>query len=273
MKLLSTILCSGAVAFAAAGAMAQETARPLGQAQAGPQGPAAGGPPGGPQGPRGGPGGPGGGPLGRPGGPPGAQQGAQRAPPSIGGIVGTVESLTPTSFVVALSPGRVATVEQSAATVYRNGPKTAKANIVKKGERVVVIGLATVGMRDAGTTVKADLVIAHPATVAKANVSEGNGARPAGPPGAAGAVPFQAGVAPVERSVGKIPANYVQGEGTIIQGAEANKAIEVALANWTGGVVNRVVKLSTGEYEVHNVGVAWPHHIFVDKSFKYLGAQ
>jgi hypothetical protein len=34
-----------------------------------------------------------------------------------------------------------------------------------------------------------------------------------------------------------------------------------------------VVKLSNGEYEVHNIGVSWPHPIFVDKSFKVVGAN
>jgi hypothetical protein len=40
-----------------------------------------------------------------------------------------------------------------------------------------------------------------------------------------------------------------------------------------GGVVARVVKLSNGEYEVHYIGVNWPHHIFVNKNFKVVGAN
>jgi hypothetical protein len=31
--------------------------------------------------------------------------------------------------------------------------------------------------------------------------------------------------------------------------------------------------LSNGEYEVHNIGVSWPHHIFVNQSFKVVGAN
>jgi hypothetical protein len=50
-------------------------------------------------------------------------------------------------------------------------------------------------------------------------------------------------------------------------------ATEAALAAYPGGVVDRVVKLSNGEYEVHNIGVSWPHHIFVDASFKVVGAD
>jgi len=45
------------------------------------------------------------------------------------------------------------------------------------------------------------------------------------------------------------------------------------LAAYPGGVVDRVVKLSNGEYEVHNIGVNWPHHIFVNPDFKVVGAD
>jgi hypothetical protein len=33
------------------------------------------------------------------------------------------------------------------------------------------------------------------------------------------------------------------------------------------------VQLSNGEYEVHNIGVNWPHHIFVNVAFKVVGAN
>jgi hypothetical protein len=33
------------------------------------------------------------------------------------------------------------------------------------------------------------------------------------------------------------------------------------------------VKLSNGEYEVHDIGVDRPHHVFVDESFKVAGAD
>ena len=45
------------------------------------------------------------------------------------------------------------------------------------------------------------------------------------------------------------------------------------LAAYPGGVVDRVVKLSNGEYEVHNIGVSWPHHVFVSAAFKVVGAD
>ena len=64
-----------------------------------------------------------------------------------------------------------------------------------------------------------------------------------------------------------------QGSGTIVSGTTANKATEAALAAYPGGVVDRVVKLSNGEYEVHYIGVNWPHHIFVNEDFKVVGAD
>ena len=45
-----------------------------------------------------------------------------------------------------------------------------------------------------------------------------------------------------------------------------------AVTAYPGGIVDRVVKLSDGEYEVHNIGVNWPHHIFVGKYFEVVGA-
>jgi hypothetical protein len=90
---------------------------------------------------------------------------------------------------------------------------------------------------------------------------------------AAAVVPFQRGAPSTSKQVGQIPANYRQGAGTIVSGTEANKATEAALTAYPGGIVNRVVELCDGEYEVHNVGVSWPHHIFVNHDFKVVGAD
>ena len=46
-----------------------------------------------------------------------------------------------------------------------------------------------------------------------------------------------------------------------------------ALAAYPGGTVNRVVLLSNGEYNVHMIAVNWPHHVFVNKEFKVIGAE
>jgi hypothetical protein len=86
-------------------------------------------------------------------------------------------------------------------------------------------------------------------------------------------VPFQKGAATTSKQVGTIPASYTEGSGTIVTGTTAKKATEAALAVYPGGIVDRVVKLSNGEYEVHNIGVNWPHHIFVNQDFKVIGAD
>ena len=90
---------------------------------------------------------------------------------------------------------------------------------------------------------------------------------------AAGVIPFQPGAPTTSKQVGQIPANYSQGSGTIVNGTTADKATVTALAAYPGGVVDRVVQLSNGDYEVHYIGVNWPHHIFVNQDSKVVGAN
>jgi hypothetical protein len=90
---------------------------------------------------------------------------------------------------------------------------------------------------------------------------------------AAGVVAFQQGAPSTSKQVGQVPANYSQGAGTIVSGTTANNATQAALAAYPGGVVDRVVQLSDGEYEVHSIGVNWPHHVFVDQAFSVVGAN
>jgi hypothetical protein len=33
------------------------------------------------------------------------------------------------------------------------------------------------------------------------------------------------------------------------------------------------VQLSDGEYNVHIIGVKWPHHVFVNHDFQVVGAE
>jgi hypothetical protein len=89
---------------------------------------------------------------------------------------------------------------------------------------------------------------------------------------AAGVIPFQQGVPSPTKSVGQIP-DYTEGEGTIVSGTTADKATKAAQAVVPGGINDRVVQLSDGEYEVHNISVNWPHHVFVSKDFKVLGYE
>ncbi len=90
---------------------------------------------------------------------------------------------------------------------------------------------------------------------------------------AATVISFSKGLPTTSKQVGQIPANYTQGSGTIESGATATKATEAALTAYPGGIVDRVVKLSNGEYEVHTIGVSWPHHVFVNQEFKVVGAE
>ncbi|HWD74264.1 MAG TPA: hypothetical protein VG371_03950 [Solirubrobacteraceae bacterium] len=148
------------------------------------------------------------------------------------------------------------TVDKASSTTYRKGTTSSSASAITKGESVLVLGTTS------GTTITASQVIVQP--------SNGGGSATSS---AAGVVPFQRGAPSTSKQVGQIPANYSQGSGTIVSGTAANQATEAALAAYPGGVVDRVVKLSNGEYEVHNIGVNWPHHIFVNQDFKVVGAD
>jgi hypothetical protein len=179
-----------------------------------------------------------------------------RSGPAAGGSSGTVDSVSKSSFTVSTAAGQKVTVKTASSTKYQKGASSSSAGAIKKGVRVLVLG------RTSGTTITASKVVVQP--------TAGGGGRT---PSAAGVVPFQRGAQATSKQVGQIPANYRQGSGTIASGAAANKATEAALAAYPGGVVDRVVKLSNGEYEVHNIGVNWPHHIFVNQAFKVIGAN
>jgi hypothetical protein len=86
-------------------------------------------------------------------------------------------------------------------------------------------------------------------------------------------VPFHRGQPSQATQVGQVPSSFSPGTGTIVTGTTANKAKAAALAAYPGGTVNRVVRLSDGEYNVHMIAVNWPHHVFVDQSFKVVGAE
>jgi hypothetical protein len=77
---------------------------------------------------------------------------------------------------------------------------------------------------------------------------------------------------PNQRVEGQVPENWRPGTGTIITGADGDKAKAAALAKYPGGTVNRVLKLSDGSYAVHMIKIRWPHHVFVSKSFEVTGA-
>jgi len=86
-------------------------------------------------------------------------------------------------------------------------------------------------------------------------------------------VPFHRGQPTPAKVVGQVPSSFRAGTGTIITGSAAEKAKAAAVAAYPGGTVNRVVLLSNGEYNVHMIGVNWPHHVFVNSNFKVIGAE
>jgi hypothetical protein len=178
-----------------------------------------------------------------------------RSGPAAGGVVGTVSSVSKSSFTVSTSAGEKVTVKKASSTTYRKGTSSTRPSAVKKGKPVLVLGTVN------GTSITARQVVVQPASSASATYTPSK------------VVPFQRGAPSTSKQDGQIPANYSQGSGTIVSGTTANKATKAALAAYPGGVIDRVVKLSNGEYEVHNIGVNWPHHIFVNTSFKVVGAN
>ena len=86
-------------------------------------------------------------------------------------------------------------------------------------------------------------------------------------------IPFHRGEPTLSKVVGRVPSSFRPGTGTIVTGTAAEKAKAAALAAYPGGAVNRVVLLSNGEYNVHVIAVNWPHHVFVNKEFKVVGAE
>jgi hypothetical protein len=157
---------------------------------------------------------------------------------------------------MSTSTGQKVTVNEAPATTYQKGTASTSASDITPGEGVLVLGTTS------GTTITATQVIVQP-----------TGSDGSATPSAAGVIPFQRGAPSTSKQVGQIPANYTEGSGTIVSGTAANQATEAALAAYPGGIVDRVVQLSNGEYEVHNIGVNWPHHIFVDQNFKVVGAN
>jgi hypothetical protein len=177
-----------------------------------------------------------------------------RSGPAAGGSSGTVVSVSNSGFTLSTSTGQKVTVKETSSTKYLKGMSSASAGAITAGVPVLVLGTTS------GTTITATQVIAQPAGGGSAAST------------AAQVVPFQRGARSAAKQVGHIPANYSEGSGTIVSGTTADNATKAALAAYPGGVVDRVVRLSDGEYEAHNIGVSWPHHVFLDQGFKVVGA-
>ncbi len=176
-----------------------------------------------------------------------------RSGPAAGGSAGTVGSLSSSRFTLTTPTGTKVTVKTTSTTTYKHGTAAASASAVSNGKNVLVLGTTN------STTISATQIVLEPATKASKTSTQ--------------VVPFTRGASGSSKSVGQIPASYTQGSGKILGGATANKAIEAALAAYPGGVVDRVVQLGDGQYEVHTIGVNWPHHIFENADFHVIGAN
>ena len=157
-------------------------------------------------------------------------------------------------FTLTTSAGEKLTIKETSSTTYQKGTSPATASAVTSGKPVLVLGTAD------NTTVTATQVIVQPPSSSASN------------PGGQ-VIPYAKGEQGSSEQVGQIPADYTQGSGTIVSGTAADKATEAALAAYPGGLVDRVVELSNGQYEVHYIGVNWPHHIFVNQDFQVIGAD
>ena len=175
-----------------------------------------------------------------------------RSGPAAGGSIGKVRSASTSGFTLSTPTGGKVTIKETSSTKYENGTTTATKNSVTNGKTVLVLGT------DDNTTITATMVIVGPPTPNSTTASQ---------------VVALNGTGDKSKTVGQIPASYKQGTGTILTGTTANQATEAALNAYPGGVVDRVVQLSNGDYEVHNIGVNWPHHIFVNNDFKVIGAN
>jgi hypothetical protein len=175
-----------------------------------------------------------------------------RSGPAAGGSIGKIIGLSTSGFTLSTPTGGKVTINETSSTKYEKGTTAASKSAVTKGKTVLVLGT------DDNTTITATKVIVGPPKPNSKTASQ--------------VVAFNRGTADESKAVGEIPSAYKQGTGTILSGTTANKATEAALLTYPGGVVDRVVQLSNGDYEVHDIGVTWPHHIFVNSDFKVIGA-
>ncbi|WP_158693331.1 hypothetical protein [Streptomyces sp. HGB0020] len=166
-----------------------------------------------------------------------------------------METTSASGFTFSTATGVEVTVKETPTTKYTKKTHRISEKDVKKGQSVLVLGLVD------SATITAAQVIVQPG---------GDGGAAAA--NAAGVIPFQKGTPSPAKSVGQIP-DYTEGEGTIVSGVMAFKVTKSAQAVVPGGIADRVVKLNDGSYEVHNISVNWPHHVFVSKDFKVLGYE
>jgi hypothetical protein len=177
-----------------------------------------------------------------------------RSGPAAGGSAGTISSVSTSGFTLTTPTGQKVTVNEASSATYEQGTSPASASAVTAGAPVLLLGTTD------STTITATEVIVQPPASSASN------------PGGQ-VIAFSQKTKGASDQVGQIPSDYSQGSGTLASGTTADKATEAALAAYPGGVVDRVVELGNGDYEVHYIGVNWPHHIFVNQDFQVIGAD
>src|ERR1700689_2861854 len=177
-----------------------------------------------------------------------------RSGPAAGGSVGTASSVTSSGFTLTTSPGQKVTIKEPSSTPYEQGTSPATVSAVTSGASVLVLGTT-----DSSTITASQVIVDPPSSSASSPGGQTIG--------------YSKGTQGSTQQVGTIPSDYSQGSGTLASGTTADKATEAALAVYPGGTIDRVVELSNGDYEVHNIGVNWPHHIFVNADFQVIGAD
>jgi hypothetical protein len=174
-----------------------------------------------------------------------------------GGSAGTVSSVSSTGFTLTTTVGEKITVNESSSTTYQDATSgtatSTTASAVATGDGILVLGTVN------STTIAATQVTIEPTgspyTTASSDVSA-----------------EQQGQQNTSQSYGTIPSDYTEGQGTIVDATTSNEAVAAALATYPGGIVDRVVQLGNGDYEVHDIGTNM-HHIFENSSFQVIGAN
>jgi hypothetical protein len=184
----------------------------------------------------------------------GSQGSNARSGPAAGGSVGTASSVSASGFTLTTATGQKVTIKEASSTTYEQGTSPASISAVTSGASVLVLGTT-----DSSTITASEVIVDPPSSSASSPGGQTIG--------------YSKGTQGSTQKVGTIPSDYSQGSGTLASGTTADKATEAALAVYPGGVVDRVVELGNGDYEVHNIGVNWPHHIFVNANFQVIGAD
>jgi hypothetical protein len=187
----------------------------------------------------------------------GGQGSNARSTNEPGGSAGTVSTVSSTGFTLTTTIGETITVNESSSTTYQNATSgtatSSTASAVATGDGILVLGTVN------GTTIAATQVTIEPAgspyTTASSDVTA-----------------LQQGQQNTSQSYGTIPSDYTEGEGTIVDATTSDQAVTAALAEYPGGIVDRVVQLADGDYEVHDIGTNM-HHIFENSSFQVIGAN